>query len=210
MHDIEDLIRDLFIDAGFPAYSVHKNKGSNLELPGHYRPSKNWDIVVVHNGLLVAAIECKSQTGKPGEMGEIGKNFNNRIEEAIGSAKDLLRAYEKGRVGRIRPWMGYFFILEDSEDSRHEVGQSADTLIKRDDAFRGSSYIERYRLFLMRLIEDKVYDAACFLTAAATQDAVVVEPDPMLSFEIFAKKIADRAQEVQSIPSQPSDEGALF
>jgi restriction endonuclease XhoI-like protein len=31
-----------------------------LELPGFFRPTKNWDLLVVHDGTLLAAMEFKS------------------------------------------------------------------------------------------------------------------------------------------------------
>lgn len=62
-------------------------------MPGYYRRAKNWDIVVTDRGILVAAIECKSQ------VGSFGNNFNNRTGEAIGNAVDLWRAYEADLVG---------------------------------------------------------------------------------------------------------------
>jgi type I site-specific restriction-modification system R (restriction) subunit len=35
----------------------------SVELPGFYRPTKEWDIVIVVDGALIAAIELKSQIG---------------------------------------------------------------------------------------------------------------------------------------------------
>ena len=60
-----------------------------MELPGFYRPTKKWDLVVVRDGRLCAAIEMKSQVGP-----SFGNNFNNRTEEAVGSSVDLWRAYQ--------------------------------------------------------------------------------------------------------------------
>jgi hypothetical protein len=54
-------------------------------LPGYYRPSKEWDLVVVCENDLVAAIEVKSQ------VRSFGNNFNNRVEEALGNATDFGR-----------------------------------------------------------------------------------------------------------------------
>ncbi|WP_430626426.1 PaeR7I family type II restriction endonuclease [Sulfobacillus thermotolerans] len=56
-----------------------------LELPGFYRPAKQWDLVVVRHhpsGVkrLVATIEVKSH------VGSFSNNFNNRTEEAMGSS----------------------------------------------------------------------------------------------------------------------------
>ncbi|TCM33223.1 PaeR7I family type II restriction endonuclease [Kribbella sp. VKM Ac-2568] len=53
-----------------------------IPLPGFYRRAKEWDIVT-YRGILVAAVECKSQ------VGSFGNNFNNRTEEAIGNAVSI-------------------------------------------------------------------------------------------------------------------------
>ena len=49
------LVAKFFSEAGFPASSIRINRG--VDLPGYFRPSKQWDVVVVLNGILVAAIE---------------------------------------------------------------------------------------------------------------------------------------------------------
>ena len=48
-----------------------------LELPGYYRPEKNWDLLVLSKEHLIAVIEFKSQVGP-----SFGNNANNRAEEA--------------------------------------------------------------------------------------------------------------------------------
>ena len=63
-------------------------------LPGYYRPEKKWDLLVVSNNQLVTAIEFKSQVGP-----SFGNNFNNRVEEAVGSATDIWTAYREKRFG---------------------------------------------------------------------------------------------------------------
>jgi hypothetical protein len=64
----------------------------------------------------VAALEFKSQVGP-----SFGNNFNNRTEEAIGSATDVWRAYEEGTYGTVRPWLGYVFLLEETDKSTAPV-----------------------------------------------------------------------------------------
>ena len=61
-----------------------------LELPGFFRPTKEWDLLVVKDGHLIAVIEAKSQVGP-----SLGNNFNNRTEEAMGSAIDLWKSYRR-------------------------------------------------------------------------------------------------------------------
>ena len=52
------LVAKFFSEAGFPASSIRINRG--VDLPGYFRPSKQWDVVVVLNGILVAAFELKA------------------------------------------------------------------------------------------------------------------------------------------------------
>lgn len=62
-------------------------------------------------------VELKSQVGH-----SFGNNFNNPVEEAIGSAVDIWTAYREGAFGGpIRPWLGYLFLLEDCPKSRSPV-----------------------------------------------------------------------------------------
>jgi len=69
-----------------------------LTLPGYFRPTKLWDLLVFHKGRLVAALECKSQVGP-----SFGNNFNNRAEEAIGTAHDFQCRLPRGREPSDRP-----------------------------------------------------------------------------------------------------------
>jgi hypothetical protein len=80
------------METGFAKESIRRR--TNIELPGYYRPTKKWDLVVVDKSCLVAAIEFKSQAGP-----SFGNNINNRAEEAIGSAVDIWRAYKEHLVG---------------------------------------------------------------------------------------------------------------
>lgn len=76
------LFTNLIVDAGIENRFVFRKKA--LELPGFFRPTKEWDLLVVKNGHLLATVEAKSQVGP-----SFGNNFNNRTEEAMGSALDL-------------------------------------------------------------------------------------------------------------------------
>lgn len=88
-----------------------------VELPGFFRPTKEWDLLVVRDGTLLVAIEAKSQVGP-----SFGNNFNNRTEEAMGSALDLWTAYrERAYLKSPQPFLGYFFMLEDCEASNRPV-----------------------------------------------------------------------------------------
>jgi len=51
--------------------------------------------LVIKNGHLFVAIEAKSQVGP-----SFGNNFNNRTEEAMGSALDLWTAFREGAFSK--------------------------------------------------------------------------------------------------------------
>lgn len=84
------VVREIAMHCGLPTSSIYTKGRSSLTLPGFYRPSKIWDIVVVHEMRLLAVFELKSH------VGSFGNNFNNRTEEAIGSASDLWAAFQSG------------------------------------------------------------------------------------------------------------------
>lgn len=189
------LLAEVFQAAGVPASAIHRRAG--IHLPGYYRPSKRWDLVVVDQGHLVAAVEFKSQVGP-----SFGNNFNNRAEEAIGNAVDVWRAYEAGAFGSVRPWLGYVFLLEKSERSTKEVSL-AEGVFPVDPVFRHTSYQDRYRIMCRRLVEDGLYDAACFVTSSQNPDEPIHQPDPELSFANLTAAIAGRVAHLKALDGGP-------
>jgi hypothetical protein len=145
--------------AGVYINEVQLSRGEAV-LPGYFRATKNWDIVIVREGALLAAIELKSQVGP-----SFGNNYNNRSEEAIGSAVDLWTAYREHAFGGAgpRPWLGYLFVLSDEVGSRSPV-RVDEPHFPVFPEFRGASYARRYELLLRRLVLERHYDAACFIT----------------------------------------------
>ena len=130
--------------------------GSNLELPGYYRPCKKWDLLVVDEKKLVLALELKSQVGP-----SFGNNFNNRTEEAMGSALDIWTAFRENIFVDSKPWLGYMMLLEDCVKSSAPVAIRSNHFDVMDE-FVGSSYTKRYELFCKKLVLERQYDArAC-------------------------------------------------
>jgi hypothetical protein len=73
-----------------------------LTLPGFFRPTKLWDLLVIRDRELVAALAFKSHVGP-----SFGNNFNNRAEEALGTAADFWTAFREGAFGKTpRPFLG--------------------------------------------------------------------------------------------------------
>ncbi|WP_431905491.1 PaeR7I family type II restriction endonuclease [Micromonospora carbonacea] len=183
-----DLLGDVFRDAGFPPDAVRCRSG--VELPGYFRPTKKWDLVVLLEGELVAAIELKSHVGP-----SFGNNFNNRVEEAIGSAADLRRAYDNGLLGRTKPWLGYVLLLEEAPGSVGK-GRPRSGTFPIDPAFADTSYLDRYVILCRRLRSAGLYDATCLVTSSRQSDAPIRQPDPEIGYAAFVSAILARIEEV--------------
>ena len=150
---------DLVKANGLPHASIHQERAL-LTLPGYFRPTKLWDLLVLNEGHLVAAIEAKSHVGP-----SFGNNFNNRTEEAIGSACDLWTAYREGAFGdHGRPFVGWLILVEDAPGSQREVRiQSPHFPVF--PAFEGASYIKRYDLLCQRLVREQLYTTAAVISS---------------------------------------------
>ncbi len=104
---------------GLEPACIHQ-KHRVVTLPGYFRPTKQWDLLVMNRGHLIAVLEFKSQVGP-----SFGNNFNNRTEEAIGNAHDLWTAYREGAFGeQPRPFVGWLMLLEDAPKSRSPVKEA--------------------------------------------------------------------------------------
>ena len=160
---------------------------TTLELPGYFRPTKEWDLLVVKDGQLVVAIEAKSQVGP-----SFGNNFNNRTEEAMGSALDLWTAFREGAFNKnVHPFIGYFFMLEDCPASQSPV-KVKEPHFKVFPEFEGASYAKRYELFCRKLVRERHYTSAAFITSQSGSGLIgdFHEPSPDLSMTVFARTLA--------------------
>jgi hypothetical protein len=178
---------DILVDAGLDRSAVHSKTA--LEVPGYFRPEKKWDLLVVSDGRLVTVIEFKSQVGP-----SFGNNMNNRAEEAVGSATDLWTAYREGRFGtNPRPFLGYFFLLEDCEKVHRPVSNK-EPYFDVDPAFRGASYSKRYELLCRRLVLERLYDTACLTLATNEPETKISHPAEDLTFTRFVAELQGNAR----------------
>ena len=107
MDGFVQLMEAVVLANGLAQASIFLNV-SLLVLPGFFRPTKRWDLLVVHAGKLVAALELKSHAAPA------FRNFNNRCEEALGTATDLWTAFREGAFrDSPRPFAGYLTLVED-------------------------------------------------------------------------------------------------
>jgi hypothetical protein len=177
-----ELVRKVAVHAGLPQGCV-KTRRSEVILPGYFRATKNWDVLVIHRRRLIAVFEFKSQ------VGSFGNNFNNRSEEVIGAAADLWVAHRHGAyqeggpsgdasVTLLRegspllhpdlqrdprpPFLAWLMLLEECPGSTRPVGVDEPNYRVLPE-FRGASYAERYQLLCERLVERRLYGAAALV-----------------------------------------------
>jgi len=178
------LFKNLIVDVGINSHFINEKK--TLQLPGFFRPTKEWDLLLVKNGQLIVAIEAKSQVGP-----SFGNNFNNRTEEAMGSALDLWTAFREGAFNSgVQPFLGYFFMLENCQASNRPV-KVKEPHFKVFPEFIGASYMKRYELFCRKLIRERHYTSSSFITSASDSgiEGVYNEPAEDLSFKTFARAL---------------------
>lgn len=185
MDGFANTLRDFLIGLGVKPGHVflggHLTSAPSI-LPSYFRPSKNWDLLVLGNSrfhpapgddgqtTLYVAIEFKSQDKS------IGNNQNNRLEESIGNAHDFWVTYAQSGFERQqpRPWLGYLFVGNYKEDADNKPVQIKQPHFLTMKSFRGAgntdkpvfagpSYAERYRLFLKQSVGARLYDAGVFV-----------------------------------------------
>jgi len=181
------LLAELAAANGLSNADIHTG-ASVVTLPGYFRPTKRWDLVMIAGNRLVAAIELKSQVGP-----SFGNNFNNRAEEAIGAAQDFWTAYREGAFGDgPRPFLGWLMLVEDCAKSR-APGQRLDA--PHFDVFPEfvrASYLARYDLLCRKLMLESLYTHAALVTAQrdSTQVGQYGEFSAPTSLRSFAVAVA--------------------
>jgi type II restriction enzyme len=180
------LVLDIVRANGLAHAAIHQQKAV-LTLPGYFRPTKLWDLLVMYKGELIAAIEMKSQVGP-----SFGNNFNNRTEEAIGTAHCFWTAYREEAFGKQpRPFVGWMMLVEDAPGSRSPVKIDSPHFPVFKE-FVGASYLKRYDLLCQKLVQERLYTTAAVISsprsAAATGDFSGISA--MTSLKTFVTALA--------------------
>lgn len=185
MGGFEQVVQHVLERNGAPSECIFLSK--KLELPGYFRPTKMWDLLVIHRQRLLAAVEFKSQVGP-----SFGNNFNNRVEEAIGSATDIWKAYRENAFSETQsPWLGYVFMLEDCEGSNAPVSVR-EPHFDVFPVFKHASYAQRYQELCRRLVVERLYHRAAFLMSHKDDydGSSLREPSRELAFLPFVRELA--------------------
>lgn len=170
-----ELLKEVSLDLGIPNSCIFV-KGNSL--PGYFRPSKDWDfLIITPKNQLVAVVEFKSQ------IGSFGNNFNNRTEEALGSAIDLWTAFrENGFPQKQLPWLGYMILVEKSIKSTTPIRLQEPHYNVRPE-FYDSSYLDRYVLLCQKLMLERHYSSTALIWTNNKMEFGCPEDD--ISFETF-------------------------
>jgi len=180
------LVLDIVRANGLAHAQIHQ-KRAVLTLPGFFRSTKLWDLLVIDKGQLISAIEMKSQVGP-----SFGNNFNNRTEEAIGTAHDLWTAYREGAFGKQpRPFVGWLILVEDAPESRAPVKAKSPHFPVFEE-FKAASYVKRYDLLCQKLIQERLYTTAALLTSprSAAETGEFSGLSPMTDLKTFVTSLA--------------------
>lgn len=186
MDGFVSLVTDIVRANGLGHAEIHL-KRAVLALPGYFRPTKLWDLLVIHQGQLIAAIELKSHVGP-----SFGNNFNNRAEEAIGTAHDFCTAYREGAFGKQpRPFSGWLMLVEDAPKSRSPVKDKSPHFPVSAE-FRNASYLKRYDLLCQRLMQEQLYSSAAVI--ASPREAITTgdysDLSDVTSLKVFVSSLA--------------------
>lgn len=189
MDGFVSLIIDIIKANGLSHAKIHQERAV-LTLPGYFRPTKLWDLLVMDQGELIAAIELKSQVGP-----SFGNNFNNRTEEAIGTAHDLWTAYREDAFGtQPKPFVGWIMLVEDEPASRRPI-RDASPHFPVFKEFQGASYQQRYDILCQRLVKEQLYTTAALMTSprSAADTGEYAALSDMTSFKTFVTSLAGHA-----------------
>lgn len=167
MDGFVDLITEVVRNNGLPNATFGEKRF--LTLPGYYRVTKKWDLVVLQNGELIAAVELKSIADS------FGNNFNNRTEEALGSATDFWTAFrEDAFVSGNRPFVGWLILVADCPATRKPI-RVTDGYFPSAPEFRGASYCERAAVLCRRMAQERLY----------TQSSIIFSPEDSQEYSDF-------------------------
>lgn len=211
MDGFSNLVIDLVKANGLANAEIHQQRAV-LTLPGYFRPTKLWDLLVIDKGRLIAALEFKSHVGP-----SFGNNFNNRAEEAIGTSHDFLTAYREGAFGKQEhPFAGWLMVVEDAPASRKPVKDKSPHFPVFPE-FTGASYLKRYDLLCQKLAKEQLYSSAAVIATprTAVTDGAYVELSAMTGLRSFvasfaghiAAEAARQHPDQQPRPHQPRARG---
>lgn len=193
--------------------------GKKAQLPGFFRPSKAWDVLIMNHGTLIAAIELKSIADS------FGKNSNNRNEEALGSGIDIKEAFAEGAFeGLVRLFTGYLILVEECQETLADVKIQMKNFRVMEEfmltpelrhqyirlengelpAIKGVSYMDRFDILCRRLMQKNLYTAASVIKSprSAIKDGEFSAVTRETSIKAFLAALASHAETIAVIQEE--------
>lgn len=191
--------------------------GRQAQLPGYFRPTKSWDVLIMNHDKLIVAIELKSIADS------FGKNANNRNEEALGSGIDIKEAFEENAFeGLTRLFTGYLILVEDCDDTLssvqiqmkhframeafmlHPKTRSEEYVRNQEGTFSpidGVSYMKRFDILCRRLMQKNLYTAASIVKTprSAILDGEFSFVSKDTSIKAFLASLASHVETIAAI-----------
>jgi hypothetical protein len=177
---IDALITAEIVKAAGPGLEFRTNE--RAKLPGYYRATKSWDLVVLRDGVPLLSMEYKSMSGSE------GKNLNNRADEILGMAEDTRQAEIHGQLPKGMK-RAYVFVMGITPESTAPVGAKAGTW-SVDPVFQNASYLDRAAIMCERMCETGLFDLAWAIGVRA-EPFEYREPRPAVGWHRFAADLAE-------------------
>jgi hypothetical protein len=191
--------------------------GRKAQIPGFFRPTKSWDVLIMEGDTLIGAIELKSIADS------FGNNANNRTEEALGGGIDIKEAFEEDAFeGVTRLFTGYLILVEDCQKTQasvkvqmknfrvmEEFMQNPETreevYVKNTkgefSAIDGVSYMDRFDILCRRLMQKNLYTAATVIKSprSAVEDGEYSSVSRETSIKAFLASLASHIETIAAI-----------
>jgi hypothetical protein len=181
-----DLIIDIVRANGLTNAAIQRQSKLTM-LPGHFCPTQSWDLLVMNQGRLIAAIKCESQVG-----GSFVNKSKSDCKDILSMAVDLWAAFRQGTFGEYRrPFAGYLILLEDAKASRTPVKDASPNFPVFPE-FKNASYAERYNILCKKLMAEQLYTAATVILSprTASKAGAYSEMSDMTGLKAFVTTLA--------------------
>lgn len=186
MAGFTDLVVDIVCANGLTRAHVLQHD-RQVSLPGHFSATQLWDIVVVNEGRLIAAVKFDYLPGA-----SLSACASCDCDKVLGRAMELQAAYRRGVFGETRkPFVGYLMLLEDAPASRRPATDASPNFPLSPE-FRRASYAERYNILCRKLMADNLYTVAAviLLPSSASKSGTYSELSEPTGLKAFVTTLA--------------------
>jgi hypothetical protein len=187
MDGFADLITDIVSNNGLSKSSVLWQQDQHVSLPGHFFSTQLWDLVVVNEGKLVAAIKLNYQL-----RGSIDNHDTRDYREVLSMSMELRAAYRQGIFRETRkPFVGYLVLIEDAPTLRKPINDVSPFFPLLPE-FRGASYAERINILSEKLMVENLYSAVAVILSprSASKSGKYSEMSAMTGLKAFVATLA--------------------